>query len=393
MPAVARLALAVLLASTGPVLWGCATSPELERVRTPREGVTVAYVLERGNGFEGTLRLGNTRPVEGLSAPLGQTATCDVIMAVVGTSPTGTEIRATFTSIELDWDLPPSATYSSQELLELAQEQLRGMQVSFVVRPDGRVQALPAPPAEAPPELREVIETMLLGLESFFVSLPAEPLGRRDAWTTSLRHDTAEGLSQALEQTVSLEGVYEHRTEDLVLRRLAVEQSRREQRPGDDGPVTVEREVEAKLMFATTGFPAEVDRETRELDPVRGVVFRKVRANWTRTREIVPELVAPVTNDVQVIDDPCNPDYVGPRTCDPPAPVPSEPEAPVSEVGDEPETPASEAGTEPEAPEPEAPPSKAGDEPEASEPEAPPSKAPPSKASPRKPAAPRKPSP
>lgn len=349
MPAARRLVLAVLLAFTGPALWGCSVSPELKRVHTPRDGVALAYALEPGNGFEGTLRLGNTRAIEGLSAPLGQTATCDVIMAVVGTSPSGTEIRATFTSIELDWDLPPTATYSSEELLELAQEQLRGMQVTFTVRPDGRVQALPAAPADAPPELREVIETMLLGLEAFFVPLPPDPLTRRDEWTEGFEHATAEGLAQALEQTLRLEGSYEDRDEGLVLRRLAFEQSRREQRPGDDGPVRVERRIDGHLMFATTGYPAEIDRETRELDPVRGVVFRKVKANWTRARSIVPELVAPVTNDVQAIDDPCNPDYVGPRLCQEP---PASPQAPASEApGDaEPEAAAGEeAGAEPEA--------------------------------------------
>jgi hypothetical protein len=111
-----------------------------------------------------------------------------------------------------------------------------------------------------------------------------------------------------------------------VVRRLTLEQTRHEQRPGDDGPVTVERETSGNLMFATTGFPAEVDRETRELDPARGVVFRKVRATWTRTRGLVPELVAPLGGDVQKIEDPCNPDYVGPRTCDelPVAPVPDD---------------------------------------------------------------------
>lgn len=353
MSAAARLALAVLLAFTGPALSGCRTSPELERVRTPREGVTMAYVLEPGNGFEGTLRLGNTRAVEGLPTPLGQTATCDVIMAVLGRSESGTEIRATFTSIELDWDLPPSATYSSQELIELAQEQLRGMQVSFVVRPDGRVQALPSPPADAPPELRDVIEAMLLGLEAFFVPLPPGPLARGDTWTTSLRHTTAEGLEQALEQTMRLDGSYAHRDDGTVLRRLVLEQSRREQRAGDADPVRVERQVRGHVMFTTTGFPAEIDRETRELDPVRGVVFRKVRASWARTRGIVPELVAPAGSDVQVIDDPCNPDYVGPLTCNEPAPVPSD-------AGGSPETPASEAG-EAEASEPEAPADEAED--------------------------------
>jgi hypothetical protein len=343
MPAVARLALAVLLASTGPALSGCSTSPELQRVRTPREGVTLAYGLEPGNGFEGTLRLGNTRAVEGLSAPLGQTATCDVTMAVVGTSPTGIEMRATFTSIDLDWDLPPSATYSRADLLELAQEQLRGMQVSFVVRPDGRVQALPVPPADTPPELREVIETMLLGLDSFFVPLPPQPLQRGDAWDTSLRHTTAEGLLQALEHTLRLDRSYEHRDDGLVLRRLTLEQQRREQRRGDDdGLVTVERKVSGHLMFATTGFPAEIDRETRELDPVRGVVFRKVRANWTRSRGIVPELVTPPAGDVQMIEDPCNPDYVGPRTCDEP-PSPEDPEAEATDALDTPSDEAPEA--------------------------------------------------
>jgi hypothetical protein len=324
MPAASRLALAVLLALPGLGLPGCSTSPELRWARTPREGVTLAYALEPGQGFEGTLRLGNTRAVAGLTAPLGQNVTCDVMMAVVGKGPNGTEIRATFTSLELDWDLPPAATYSTAELVELAQEQLRGMQVSFVVRPDGRVAALPSPPADAPPELREVIETMLLGLESFFVPLPVEPLERRDHATTSLRHTTAEGLLQALEQTLRLDGTVEHESEDLVLRRLTVEQSRREQRPGDEGPVTVEREVEAHLMFATTGFPADVDRETRELDPVRGVVFRKVRATWVRTRGLVPELVVPPGTDVQQIEDPCNADYVGPRACnEPPAAAPT----------------------------------------------------------------------
>jgi hypothetical protein len=318
MPLASRLALAVLLALTGPTLCGCSTSTELRRVRTPREGVTMAYALEPGQSFEGTLRLGNTRAVEGLEDPLGQTATCEVSMAVVGVSPKGVEIRATFTSVELEWDLPPAATYSSEELLELAHEQLRGMQVSFVVRPDGRVQALPAPPADAPPELYEVIETMLLGLDAFFVPLPPQPLARGDAWSERLQHTTGDGLSQALEHEVRLDASYEHRDDELLLlRQLTIVQERREQRPGDGGPVTVEREVQAQMLFATTGFPAQLDRETREFDPVRGVVFRKVRAEWSRTRGLVPELVAPPSSgDVQMITDPCNPDYVGPRLCE-----------------------------------------------------------------------------
>lgn len=317
MPLPRRLALALVLA-LGPVLGGCSQSTELRRVRTPREGVALAYVHTTGQSFEGKLRVGNTRAIAGLREPLSQTVTCDVILAVLGEGPTGTEVRATFTSVELDWDLPPAATYSTDELVELAQQQLRGMQVSFVVRPDGRVQVLPAPPPEAAPELQEVIETMLMGLEAFFVPLPREPIAPRETWTERFGHATAEGLRLELEHQVELDGSFERRGDGTVLRRLAIEQHRREQRPTAEGPVTVEREARATVLFADAGYPAEIDREIREADPERGMVFRKVRAEWKPTRGAIPELVAPVGGDVQVIRDPCNPDYVGPLSCDEP---------------------------------------------------------------------------
>lgn len=287
--------------------------------------MTIAYQLQTGQGYEGNLRVGNTRAIEGLDKPLSQTATCDVTMVILGTTPEGTEVRATFGSVELDWDLPPSATYSTNELLELAGSRLRGMQVSFLVRPDGRVQALPKPPDDAPPELREVIETLVLGLEAFFVPLPPTALSRNEPWTTQLEHETADGLRLALDQTLRIESSYQHRSQDVTLRRLAVEQERQEQRVGETGPLTVERQARAVLLFAGDGYPVELDREIQEFDPVDGMVFRKVRAQWTRTRGLVPELIAPPdTGDVQVIRDPCNPDYVGPETCEDGEPPPAD---------------------------------------------------------------------
>ena len=72
-----------------------------------------------------------------------------------------------------------------------------------------------------------------------------------------------------------------------------------------------------------------------------GMVYRKIRADWRRTREIVPELVggADESEDVQLIRDPCNPDYVGPLSCDEPgkAPAPS-PEPEPETTGASPET-------------------------------------------------------
>ncbi|MEX1363978.1 MAG: hypothetical protein AB1Z98_12685, partial [Nannocystaceae bacterium] len=344
------LALVVLLAAAGPL--GCSPSTELKRVRTPREGVSLSYALPLGQGFEGQLRVGNIRAVDGLEQPLSQTATCDVTMVVLGPVEGGLELRATFTSVDLDWDLPPAATYSTDELVELAAERLRGMQVRFVVRPDGRVQTLPAAPANAPPELAEVIETLLYGLEAFFVPLPSEPLGRRDEWTESFSHTTAAGMRLSLDQTLRLDGSFRHRTDGDLRRRLVIEQSRRAQRPGVTDPITVEREITSVIMMTADGFPAEIDRETKEFDPELGMVFRKVRAEWSRFRGVVPELINMPGGDVQVITDPCNPDYVGPQECEeqpPPPPVEPAAAAPASPEDDGEDEDASDT-TEAEAP-------------------------------------------
>lgn len=318
--------LAALLATSSIV--ACSPSTELKRIRVPREGQGLAYVLEKGTGFEGTLRVGNTRPVDGLDQPLNQTATCEVTMVVLGPVSGGTEIRATFTGVELDWDLPPDATYSSDDLLQLAHERLRGMQVRFVVRPDGRVEELPTMPADAPAELAEVIETMIRGLEAFFVPLPPEPLRSRKTWDKSFAHTTSSGMKRSMDHHLTLDGMFKHRREDLTVARLDIEQLRKAQRPGARGPLTVERKTRSVLMFSPSGFPVELDRETQEFDPERGMVFRKVRAQWTSLRGQLPELITPaetVTDDVQVITDPCNPDYVGPKVCETVEPEP-EPE-------------------------------------------------------------------
>ncbi|MCH9681654.1 MAG: hypothetical protein K0V04_09490 [Deltaproteobacteria bacterium] len=313
MIALSRVALALALSVALPALGGCSPSTELRRVRTPRSGADVAYKLDAGQGYDGQLRVGNTRAVAGLDQPLSQTATCELNMVVLGETPLGTEVRVTITSVDLDWDLPPSATYSSQELLELANDQLRGMQVRFTVRPDGRVHALPDAPANAPPELREVIETLLLGMEAFFVPTPADGLRRGQRWDESFSHEVR-GLTQQVDHHVELEGMFEHRTDETRLARLRIGQDRREQRHSEPDPQTVEREIRGQMMFSVDGYPLELDRETQEFDPEYGMVFRKVRATWTRARGLVPEMMAPGT-DVQVINDPCNPDYVGPKPC------------------------------------------------------------------------------
>lgn len=346
------LALAAILATTAAL--GCSPSPELSRVRVPKEGVTLSYRLATGTGFEGTVQVGNTLEVPGLDEPLSQSATADVTMAVLGPVAEGTELRATFNSVDLDWDLAPSATYSSGELLELVQERVRGMQVRFVVRPDGRLQALPRPPADTPLELAEVIETLVRGLEAFFIPLPAEPLQHREAWVKPYEHTNELGVVRAMEHEVTLDGMFRLKQDpEVTLARLSIEQ-RRTEAPDDARDVhQVSREVRALMMFSPNGYPAELDRETRQFNPDGTLMFRKVRSSWAPLRGQLPErLAAPAEQggDVQVITDPCNADYVGPEVCtDAAEDAPPAVEARPTEPDAEPAAPDEPPPTEPDA--------------------------------------------
>ena len=65
---VRRLALALSFAVAAPL--ACSPSTEVKRIRTPREGVTLAYDFSIGQGYEGKLHVGNTRAIDGLEAAI-----------------------------------------------------------------------------------------------------------------------------------------------------------------------------------------------------------------------------------------------------------------------------------------------------------------------------------
>jgi hypothetical protein len=68
-------------------------------------------------------------------------------------------------------------------------------------------------------------------------------------------------------------------------------------------------------LFSTSGdYLAAVEGEIRKFDPTAGTTFTKMQVDWRKQSRaaIAP---APQTAEVQKIDDPCHPDYVGPGEC------------------------------------------------------------------------------
>lgn len=313
--------------------------PPLRRLEMPDAGVSVRWALEPGQALVGHLRIGSTRQIEGMPRPLDQSLECDVTMQVLApvAGRAGLRLRAAFSDIELDWGLPPSAEYGSEEFIAVASERLRKLQPWVQLGPDGSVVDVSEPPTDMPAEVAELYAVLAEALEASFFVLPAKPVRRGGTWsdTRTRAGAGAEAPSWTVETHGKVEGLYRLKERGLDVVSLDVQTRRRSNAAG----AASEGDTHVRALFATKGFVAELDRETQAFSADAGMVYRKIRAEWRRTREIVPELVGgedESTEDVQVIRDPCNPDYVGPLQCDEPAPEPDP--APDAEPEPEPAT-------------------------------------------------------
>jgi hypothetical protein len=308
------LAVALFAASIG-IAPACGGKRGMQKVEVPAGGITLAYDLTQGASYEGHVRIGNTKQLEGIGN-ISQSLECDVRMMVLGDDPArgGAQVRATFANITLNWALPPSAPFSVDEFAKQAVAQLQGMQVTFNVLPTGEITYMPVPPQELSAELKELIFQVVRALEQGFLVVPKHKIGEGETWTENERRGREGKLGRFVDGkvTTKMDGMFRHATrpEDVV--RLSIEQKKKETITTPDGARTNEIEGKSTALFSTLGYLAEVDGETREYDPKQGMNFRKVRVQWKKTAK---GHAGSGGGDVQTIDDPCHPDYVGPAEC------------------------------------------------------------------------------
>jgi hypothetical protein len=326
----ARVVLALFALIATPACGGAkSTGKDMKKLEVPAGGITLAYDLTPGASYEGRVRMGNTQQVEGLGS-LSQSLACDVKLLVIGEDPTGAgaQVRATLSNIELEWGLPPSAPFSVDEFTKQAVAQLQGMQVTFNVLPTGEITQMPTPPQELSAEVKEVVYQVLRALEQGFLVVPKHKVDEGESWTEKEKRGREGKLGRYVdgEVTTKVEGMFRHdeRAEDVVS--LRIEQRKKETITTKDGARTSEIEGKSTALFSTKGYLAEVNGETREYDPKQGMNFRKLRVDWRKTASGKES-----GGDVQVIADPCHPDYVGPLECtdaELPEPPPVEPTTP-----------------------------------------------------------------
>ncbi len=308
MPTAQRLLVAMLgLGLLGPAA-GC--RPDRERsVRTPSGGVKLAYALKTGTSFDGHLRIGTTRQVEGMSENLTQSLECDARLFVMAVDEAGSAtVRATFRNVDLDWSVPPAVGLSSDQFAKLASEQLRGLELRFTLSPRGKLLAMPSGPERPAPEIVGLLDTLGLAVTLGFVELPANAIEPRHTWRD------APADPQRLAGAPTIDATFEGRVrpgkEGPVLAKIMQSMTSAREVSTASGPRRRQLEAEIVLRLDADGVPAQTDSELRDFDPQRGLAVQEFHSSWTLT-----DAGNDAATAVQDINDPCDPDYVGSEQC------------------------------------------------------------------------------
>ncbi len=297
---------------------GCAGNEELRRIRVPKSGIALSYDLTPGVAYEGRLRLGNLVRADG-AEPRKQSIEADLRLAVVGSDPGGTVlVRAALRRVELEWDLPPSTTLTAEQFTRLAGTQLEGMELVFDLSSKGEVTFMPEVPPGVVPEVAEAIAEIIDALASMFVVLPDRALRRGETWTHPVEMQSS-GRTRRGKTDAKLVGLYRHA--ELGGRVARIDMRRESTELASDGldERRVDRESHAVVLFSVDGFVAQLDGETRELDPFEGLRLRKLQVDLVKRQPVT----GPRTGvETQIVADPCDADYVGLQACPDDAPEP-----------------------------------------------------------------------
>ena len=288
---------------------GACSSTDFRRVRTPREGIPLAYNLAVGASYDGHIRVGSTRSIDGLAELLNQNVECDARLLVMGVDQVsgGRVMRATFRSADIDWTVPPSAGLSRDDFVKLAAEQLRSLDLRFTVSPTGKILEAAVPPERMPPAMVDLFNTLALSVGLGFVEMPAGRVVKGQTWADNGRVGAAGGDSTVDAEFVGLVG---QRGASEAFAKF--EYSFVTHRPieTETGPRQAQSEGTAKALLSQDGYVSRVKADTHEFDPKRGLAVREIRAIWKKVAVGATE-----ATDIQLITDPCDPDYVGEELC------------------------------------------------------------------------------
>ena len=162
------------------------------------------------------------------------------------------------------------------------------------------------------PALRDLFDTLALGVGLGFVELPKGRVVRGQQWTDRGRIAAAGGDSTV---TANFVGLVAQRKKSEAFAKLTYDFVTKRPVETDRGTRWAQTEGEAKALLSPDGYISRIKADAHEFDPMRGLAVREIRAIWAKEDSGGKD-----TTNVQVIDDPCDPDYVGQERCADPSP-------------------------------------------------------------------------
>jgi len=328
-----RRLLVALLLCAAPL--ACGGNKNLQKIEAPAGGVTLSYDLSPGQVYKGNVN--NSQSVRATTgASLSRGFEFDVTLTVRGPDPKGqgTMVTARYSNVNIRWGLPPGATFSVGELVSKATSQLQGLEVDFAVDETGKVLFMPELPSDMPEELRFVLQEAIDTLETAFLPVPARPLKVGDSWKDDKVRGRKGKLGRFLEAstTSTVEGFFRDEARKLDVTRLKIDETETEITTAKTGSHEVKKQTLTTASFAHADrYLSSLERTRQTFDPGNATIFTTLKVKWTK--EPPPAAAAPVIKQVQDINDPCHPDYVGAEECPPEGSAPAEP------AGDVPATP------------------------------------------------------
>lgn len=308
---------AALVLSAGS---GCNKNGKLTEVEVPEAGMSLRYDLTPGQEYSGevTMRTAAQTPMGDMTS----TVKFNVALVVSAKSEDGAQlVRATVSGIEANARMPAGIPAAAAGINPEAAAALNGMELRFNINPRGKVSNTPEPPESAPPEIKAMIGLITSGLEGgLSLRLPEESLKAGATWdSTSEEQD--EDVKSA-KGTGSLERFARNEAGEDVATLAYVGESQSERTQGEN-TMQVNQKVETNAEFsASGGYPISIKRKINNEIVGQVTFIIELDAEWSKgaLQEVAPAAPtsAPANDgtEVQDVNDPCDPDYVGMGVCE-----------------------------------------------------------------------------
>ncbi|MCA9706116.1 MAG: hypothetical protein KDK70_09735 [Myxococcales bacterium] len=307
--------LLVAIALALPLGSGCTKKPKLTEVEVPEAGVSLRYDVTPGQEYGGHVKMRNSA-----QTPVGDVVTTiefDVALAVTGTTVGDAMlVRATVREIALDMRLPegiPAAAAGGMN--PEAAKALNGMELRFNLDARGEVDDVPEPPESAPPETKVMIGLITTALTTgLSVRVPEQPVKDGESWDAK-SSEQREGVRSS-SSTGRLDGLGRNEAGEDIAKLVYTGEMDAERSMGEQ-KFQVKQKIDTEVSFsATGGYPASIKRKINTEIVGQGSTLSEIEASWTKGGKQQVESVGPApTSEVQDIDDPCDPDYVGMGEC------------------------------------------------------------------------------